>query len=173
MSNLTHWKKFFPSDYVSAGDFEHNEKKIVTIERTSRDQVVGQNNKKDTCLIVHFNQKNVKPLVCNVTNSKAISRVAKTPHIEEWVGTTIELYVKDGIKAFGETVEAVRVSSIAPKPKQKPILTPESNKWTDGIQKLANGETNMGTIEKYYTISNQHKSDFINAANKLKENANA
>ena len=147
----THWKKFFPSDYIGAGDFEYGERKVVTISGTKSEQVTGPSNKKETCLIVTFKQKGVKPLIANVTNSKAISKVSGSSNIEDWVGNHIELYVQEGVKAFGELVDAVRVKQTAPRI-TKPQLTEQHEAYQKVLKAVQDGFT-RDKVEQKYTVS--------------------
>jgi len=38
----------------------------------SEEDVIGQNGRKEPCMVVKFAEKDVKPLICNVTNAKTI-----------------------------------------------------------------------------------------------------
>jgi hypothetical protein len=58
--------------------------------------------------VVYF-QENLKPMILNVSRSKAIEKVAGSPYFEDWLGVPIQLYIEHGIKAFGDVVSAVRV----------------------------------------------------------------
>lgn len=105
---LTHWKKLNNPDYLGAYAFDRGEEKIATIERVDRETIVGAEGKKSEETVVHFAQHDIKPLILNSTNAKMIARVLDTPYIEEWTGGSIVLVVRE-VKAFGETVDAVRV----------------------------------------------------------------
>ena len=110
---MTHWKQLANPDYIGAYAFQPGEEKIVTIRTVKNEVVTGADGKKETCTVMHFSE-DVKPLVLNATNSKTISKLLKTPYIEEWVGRKIQLYVQKGIKAFGDIVDAVRVRDFLP-----------------------------------------------------------
>ena len=49
-----------------------------------------------------------------MTNCKAITKLYKTPFIEEWAGKRIVMRVQP-VKAFGEVVDAVRIKPEIPK----------------------------------------------------------
>lgn len=104
---LTHWKKLNNPDYLGAYAFERGEEKIVTIKSVSRETVTGPEGKKSEETVIHFLQ-DVKPLILNTTNAKIIEKMLKTPYIEEWQGGNIVLVIRE-VKAFGDTVDAVRV----------------------------------------------------------------
>lgn len=114
----THWKKLHNPDYIGAYALEEGKDLIVTIKKVQLESVHNvSNNRKEDCVVIHF-VENVKPMICNSTNSKIIQKIHKTPYIEEWEGKKKQLYIAK-IKAFGEYVEALRVREYIPKQKNK------------------------------------------------------
>ena len=113
METLTHWKKLTNPDYLGAYALEPGKYLIVTIKSVANEVVTGTDGKKETCSVMHF-MENVKPLVLNATNSKTITKLLKTPYIEQWSGRKIQLFVECGIKAFGDIVDAIRVRPFLP-----------------------------------------------------------
>ena len=109
--NKTHWKKLTSPNYTGAWDFQPGEEKTVTIKEVKREIVQNQNGKKE-CTVAYF-VEDIKPLILNKTNGSMIAKVWGTPYIEDWAGKKITLKVKK-ISAFGEMVDAVRVSSDRP-----------------------------------------------------------
>lgn len=107
----THWKKLTNPDYLGSYAFDPGEEKIVTIDHVCQEELIGQDGRTDLCIVAHLVGE--KPLVLNKTNCKAISKLLKTPYIEEWAGHRITLAVQM-VKAFGEDVEAVRVKPKLP-----------------------------------------------------------
>lgn len=117
---LTHWKKLDNPDYIGAYAFQPGEEKTVTIKVVRREIVTGADGKKEECTIVHF-MENEKPLILNATNGKQIQKIAGTGYIEQWVGVRIILKVET-VKAFGDIVDAVRVSKKKPPAQVKPTI---------------------------------------------------
>lgn len=113
MEVLTHWKKLTNPDYLGAYALEPGQDLIVTIKSVANEVVTGTEGKKETCSVMHF-MENVKPMVLNATNSKTITKLLKTPYIEQWAGRKIQLYVETGVKAFGDIVDALRVRPFLP-----------------------------------------------------------
>lgn len=113
--SFTHWKKLDNPDYIGAYAFEPGEEKTVTIRSVSREMVVGADGKREECTVVHFDE--AKPMILNTTNAKMISKHAGTPYIERWAGVRIVLAV-ERVKAFGDMVDAVRVSKKKAAPAQ-------------------------------------------------------
>ena len=151
-NNKTHWRKFHNPDYIGAYAFQPGERKVVTIKSAGLENVTGQGGKKEECLVVHFHQ-NEKPLICNVTNSKAIEKVSGSGYIEDWTGVAIELYTTE-VQAFGESIEAVRVKPTPPKI-TKPELTPQHAAWDKVIAAVADGYTRDQVQEKY-TVTDEN-----------------
>jgi len=103
----THWKKLHNPDYLGAYALDPGKDIIVTIKSVQNEQVIGPDGKKEECTVARFMEP-VKPMILNVTNSKIIEKMYATPYIEEWSGKKIQIYTAN-IKAFGETVEALRI----------------------------------------------------------------
>lgn len=119
----THWKKLHNPDYLGAYSFESGKDIIGTIKTVKVETVIGADNRKEECSVIHF-YENIKPFVLNVTNSKTITKIYKTPYIEEWVDKKIQMYATE-VKAFGELVECVRI-------RQKvPVTSSASTKCTE------------------------------------------
>ena len=64
-------------------------------------------------LTIHF-KEDYKPMICNTTNAKAISKAYNSTRVEDWEGKRIGIY-KATISAFGQTTECLRVRDYAPR----------------------------------------------------------
>lgn len=110
MESLTHWKKMVNPKYLGSHDLFISDGKYseVTVEITKVqvEEVIGEGNKKDNCLVAHL--KGMKPVILNRTNSKTIAKLAGSPAIERWVGVQVILTVSK-VKAFGAVHDAIRV----------------------------------------------------------------
>ncbi len=114
----THWRKIIESEYLAGADLDDGNGKhldiVVTILEAKKEMVREQaTNKEEGCLILKF-KENKKPMICNVTNAKAISKVLGSEYIEDWSGKRI-IIGTEKIKAFGEIWDALRV-----RPRQAP-----------------------------------------------------
>jgi len=109
----THWKKLSNPDYLGAYALEPGKDMIVTIRTVGEERVTGTDGKKEDCIVAHFAEPGVKPMILNATNCKTISKIYGTPYIEDWRGCAIQLYVAE-VQAFGDTVEALRVRKYKP-----------------------------------------------------------
>ena len=109
MAEKTHWKKVVSDpNYLGEADFYEGEEKIGTISRVVQNEKVQTAEGKSEKAVVYF-MENLKPMILNVSRSKAIEKVAGSPYFEDWLGVPIQLYIEHGIKAFGDVVSAVRV----------------------------------------------------------------
>ena len=110
---MTHWKLLTNPEYLGAYALEGDKKIIATIKKVGREMVTGPDGKKEECIVAHF-VEDVKPMILNVTNCKVITKIYKTPYIEEWGGRKIEIR-KENVRAFGDIVEALRITPTIPK----------------------------------------------------------
>ena len=110
----THWKKLHNPDYLGAYALTPGKDLTATIKMVRKEMVTGPDGKKEECTVVHFSEKDIKPMILNSTNAKTIQKVYKTPYIEDWSGRKIQLFI-DNVKAFGELVEALRIRPFVPK----------------------------------------------------------
>lgn len=108
----THWKKLTNPNYLGAYSIENGQDLILTIKYVQEEKVIGTDGKKDDCVVCHF-AENAKPMILNATNMKTITKLYKTPYIEEWSGKKIQIGVEK-VKAFGDVVEALRVRNRIP-----------------------------------------------------------
>ena len=111
MEKLTHWKKLINPDYLGAYSLDGMSELNVTIEKVVREMVTGTGGKKEECTVAYL--KRQKPFIINRTNGKMITKVLKSPYVEEWCGKTITLYATT-TKVAGEEVECLRVRPVAP-----------------------------------------------------------
>jgi hypothetical protein len=152
MEKKTHWKVLTHPDYIGAYALMQGDKNIelnVVIQQIKREIVTGADGKKEECTVAHIVGQ--KPMILNVTNQKAITKALGTPYVEDWKGKTITLYVAK-VKAFGETVDALRVKIEAPKV-SLPELHPEHEKWAGAVTALKLGNTTIEKIKKAYSIT--------------------
>lgn len=111
---MTHWKKLTNPDYLGAYSvLDAGHDLILTINSVSEELVCGADGKKEQCVVARFVEPE-KPMILNKTNMKAIEKLYGTPFIEEWAGKKIQVY-SARVKAFGDTVDALRIRPTIPK----------------------------------------------------------
>lgn len=107
------FRKFMDKSFLGSWDVPDGGDLILTIDYVSRDDV--QNEKgHEKKMALHFKERDYKPMICNTTNAKAISKAHGSTKVDEWEGKRIAIY-KATISAFGQTQECLRVREYAPK----------------------------------------------------------
>lgn len=152
MEQKTHWKKLMNPNYLGSYAFQPNQEMILTIREVKEEMVTGSDGKKEECMVCHF-KENIKPLILNTTNSKTIEHIYQTPYIEDWQGKRVQLYVTP-VKAFGDTVDAIRIRPKAPPDinQQKPILNESHPDWRKAVAALEEGSATIAALQKRFTI---------------------
>jgi len=120
MNERTHWRKIVESDYLAGADLDDGQGNhpaiVVTIANAKQEMVMDPGTKKqESCLILKFQEAKYKPMICNATNAKAISKATGSEYIQDWAGKKITIGT-ERVKAFGELWDALRVRPITPKP---------------------------------------------------------
>jgi hypothetical protein len=151
----THWKKLTNPNYIGTYSLPSDGSDlIVEIEQIVNQEVKNRDGKAEDCVVAIL--KNSKPMIVNNTNLKSIEKVLGTPFVEEWKGLRIALY-SQRVRAFGQTVDAIRVRNKAPKAATLPELTPSHDSWETGKKAIQSGDY---TVEQYRTkfiISTQNE----------------
>jgi len=114
---LTHYRKLQHPDFIGAYALEPGKDLTLTIASVKNESFKSMDGKQEEGIIIRWAEPDYKPMICNATNGKAITKALKTPYIEQWVGQKIQLYSKR-IRAFGEDMDALRVREYAPKMEQ-------------------------------------------------------
>lgn len=143
----THWKKLINPHYLGAYSLDPGEKRTVTIQKVVRETVTGENNRQEECTVAHLAGE--KPFILNRTNCKTITKIYSTPYIEEWAGKQITIFAAK-VKAFGDTVEALRIVEKKP---ALPELSPSHPKWNDAVKAAEAGQIKPEQIKSKYKMS--------------------
>lgn len=108
----THYRKVFKSDHLGSADIEEmieeGKELVFTIKEVKQEKGARVAGKKIDANIAYFNE-NIKPLVLNATNSKALKLISQSPFIEDWKGITVELYIQSDIRFGSDVVDGVRL----------------------------------------------------------------
>jgi len=147
----THWKKAFNPNFMGAWSIDEGKELVVTIEAAKKEELTNPDGKKEECLVLQL--KGHKPMVCNKTNAKTIAIVTGSPYLEDWPGKSIQLYVEQ-VRAFGETVPALRVRPVRPSGKKK--INAEQYKRMKSA--VASGKLDKAqALNDYQLTESQHK----------------
>jgi hypothetical protein len=157
----THWKKLYNPDYLGAYSLDPGKDMTLTIASVKNEMVTGPDSRKEECIVIRFVEKQ-KPMIVNATNAKMIQKIYKTPYIEEWAGKKIQLFAEK-VKAFGDTVDALRIRPTAPR---QEVISTKCADCKNDIQAFG-----AMTAEKMatYTTQNYGKALCSECATKIKE----
>lgn len=107
------FRKYMDKSFLGSWDVPDGSDLVLTIDHVSRDDV--QNEKgHEKKMALHFKETGYKPMICNTTNAKAISKAYGSTKVEDWENKKIGIY-KATISAFGQTTECLRVRDYPPK----------------------------------------------------------
>jgi hypothetical protein len=146
----THWKKLTNPTYLGSWDFEENEERTLTIKSVRKETVKDQAGKDDEVVIMEFTTG--RPMILNKTNLKATEKSTGTPIVEKWVTKTVTLYTTR-IRAFGEDVDALRISPSKPKPVVKAGLNNE--RFEDALKAVKAGKFTPEQLKLKYTLTKE------------------
>lgn len=163
---LTHWKKLINPDYIGAYALNPDEDLTVTIDYVQREMVAGADGKKEECTVAHLVGQ--KPLILNNTNSKSIQKLYG-PYIEEWAGKRITLFAST-TRAFGETVECLRIRPTVARPAKKPI--PES-RLDAAIKSIIGGQYTTEKLRAQFELTAEQNTKVNDAVKAAMEGSNA
>jgi len=107
------FRKYMDKPFLGAWDIPDNNDLVLTVDYVSQDEVKNDRGSEKK-LTIHFKERDYKPMICNTTNAKAISKAYGSPKVDVWVNKKIAIY-KATISAFGSTTECLRVREYAPK----------------------------------------------------------
>ena len=142
----TDYRSLMDKPYLGAWDIPEDADLILTIDRVVQEEVKGESGRSDDCMVIHFTDAK-KPMICNITNGKAISKVAGSKYIEDWKGVRIALYAKE--VPFGrEMRDAIRVREYAPKLPEK-VVCADCGKVIEDHGALKAGALAEGTKATY------------------------
>ncbi len=155
----THWKQLKNPNYLGAYSLPDGKDITVQILEVKKELVKGESGKEDMCTVAYL--KDQKPFILNVTNCKAISKIAGSNYIEDWKG--LKITVGSAVTNLkGDQVECLRVRPEKPKEKTKPILSPNSPKWKGAIDAIRNGTYNIEQLKDFFIISDETKELILN-----------
>lgn len=155
----THWKRLTDINYIGAYSLDPGEERTVEIVSVGKEEVTGADGKKQMCTVAKL--KGEKPFILNRTNCKTLTKVYGTPYIENWTGKKVIIYA-DKVKAFGDTVEALRIRPTIP---ILPVLNSKSVKWSGAIAALRAGTTTIEAIKEKYSLTPGDEKELKSQAN--------
>jgi hypothetical protein len=103
-------KEVFPSKYSAAADLDGP--RIVTIDHVDHAAFKDNDGVSVTKPVLHFRDKDTKPMVCNKTNFKMIVAITGSDDDDDWAGHQIELRSEKVNAPGGRIVDSIRVHEV-------------------------------------------------------------
>ena len=107
-----HWRNLTDLSHLRAECFAPKEKKVLTIKNVVREKVTSNNGTIEEKPVAYF-EKNILPMVLNVTNCKMIEKIYGTGNIYDWIGKKIQV-IATKTKVAGESVACLRIENVIP-----------------------------------------------------------
>lgn len=103
--------------YLGSWDLDElpNREITLTIENIVDEKLVA-NGQSEVCTVCHWAEKDVPPMVWNVTNKKTVAKLYKTTDTEKLKGKAVIIGI-ERVKAFGDIYEALRIRPRVPQVK--------------------------------------------------------
>lgn len=94
-----HWRSVYKSDFLASWDLDDKDE-LLTIDFAERKECTLARGK-EIKVVLNFKEKTLsngvelKPMICNPTNAKIITRFAKSGILADWSGYSILISVKE------------------------------------------------------------------------------
>lgn len=164
----THWKKTIDPDWIGAYVLPEGKPINVQLSFIETKKVkVKDKTEKHTIAHFHPNAYFNKPMLLNSTNMQNLTRLAKSPYVEDWKDIWVTLEQK-WVKAFGNEDWALRISPVAPKT-ELPSLIKKDPQWDNITKYYAEGKVDMTYIEKKYKLTPEIKKEIELCKKEIKE----
>lgn len=120
---------------------------IATMQYVKVEKVTGTDGKKEDCVVAHFSERNLKPMILNTTNMKTLEKLLKSKYIEDWAGRKVIIGV-ESVKAFGEVVDALRIKKRLPQ-EEGPIVCADCGEELAATEKMTVAQIAATTQKRY------------------------
>jgi hypothetical protein len=107
MSENIHWRSVYKSDFLASWDLDDRDE-LLTIDFAERKECkLARGN--EIKVVLNFKEKTLsngvelKPMICNPTNSKILSRFVKSGIISDWNGYSVLISVKENKGKIGNS----------------------------------------------------------------------
>ena len=162
--------KYRKSTHIAGVDVEaivdDKGKCILTIKDAYYQKGVDVSGNKTDGYFLDF-EEDVKPMVVNSTNRKAIANLvqkitgctaSESRKIDRWVGMQIELYFDPTVKMMGQVTGGIKVK---PLPVVKELKPMPADKIQDAINSVKDGKTTLEKIKGYYALTVEQEKMFV------------
>lgn len=122
---MTDFRTLLNKQYLGSWDVPKGGSLIATIKDVKQESVTGENGRKSMCIVLHFAEPNIKPMICNTTNAKKLAVRFGSNYIEDWRGPVT--IVTEQVRFGGSVMDGLRIKPMAPRANQ----TAKQVKMTD------------------------------------------
>jgi len=160
----THYRKAFNSPYLSSADIV--EPTTLTISNVKLEADKSKKTK-DVFNTAYFSEREIrkgeelKPMILNACNSKAIKVLAGSPYIDDWNNIRVTVYVDSNVRFGRDTVDGLRINTNPPK--EKKFLVKGTAQWFSAVLAYKR-DKNFNAILKRVNISEEDKKTIIKDA---------
>ncbi len=118
----THWRTFFPSDYLGGADLESVDQVLTLTVGAIEKKTVSAKKKDapDEVLLIAKWVEDYKPMIVNVNNSKVLVAFSGSHYVEDWIGVKVDVYFNPDVTYMGETTGGLRFKHTPPKVELNP-----------------------------------------------------
>lgn len=106
-NNKVHWRSIYKSDFLASWDLDDKDE-LLTIDFAERKEC-SLSRGKEIKVVINFKEKTLsnnvelKPMICNPTNAKIITRFVKSGIISDWSGFSVLLSIKENKGKVGNS----------------------------------------------------------------------
>ena len=109
-----HWRNEFKQNFFASNLMPENGSDVVlTIKEVRPEELMNTDGQRKHSLVCYWAEQAL-PMVLNKTNCRVIAKLLRENDYTKWGGHRIQLYVDHAVKAFGETVDGLRVRAKLP-----------------------------------------------------------
>lgn len=105
MTRKTHWRQYLPTDFLGSPDLDNGaggyEELVATISGVKLEEVTDNSGRRERLPVAHFEERDVKPMILNVTNSKMLEQITRSKYVEDWTGQRILISVDTNVRMPG------------------------------------------------------------------------
>ena len=169
----THWLQTPNKNYLGHWDLPNGNDIIVTIKSAQWEEVKNPIiNVSEAKRVIRFEEKDIKPFICNETNAQSILKSTGTKYMEDSIGKKIKLY-QSQVKVKGEMVDCLRVKEI---PQEQLCIAPITKKQLEKVLTLigAAGKTckEICEIMKIASVADLPSNKYAKICKRLEDLAN-
>lgn len=114
MARLTgDFRKFMDKNYLGSWDIPDGDDLILTIDHAEQNDVKNERGS-ERKLVLHFVEREFKPMILNTTNATAIGKAYGSNKVEDWEGKKVAIYTTK-VPAFGSVTDALRIREYPPR----------------------------------------------------------